>query len=210
MKTFGFHFRNLYRGGMEVTKLEKTGWKNPWVPRVPAALFLIALMAYQAGRVDGLTPALLYLSGWVIVPHVFVGVWVFVRYFRAFGLAHNILDLLAFVFLSLGLTSFHSPFAWCAWFGLVFSLAMLKYILVARGPHPPCLKRYALMKLRVETPAVVCFFLLALAAWSRPGSNTLYGFVSAGVFVSSSLFAVWMILHKRVYHKLAKEMETKD
>lgn len=183
-----------------------TGWRNPWIPRLPAAIVLLALMAMQAGRVEGLAPTLLYLSGWVIVPHVSVGVWVFVRFFKAYDTTHTVLDALAFVFFILGLTAFHSPFAWCAWFGLVFSLAMLKYVLVSRDPHPLRLKQYALMKLRIEAPAVVCFFLLALIAWLQPDFTVLHVLIASGVFVSSTLFALWMIAYKRVYQKLAEDM----
>lgn len=164
------------------------------------ALGLFVLMAERLSRVEDAESLLLTLSAWVIVPHVLLGLWVFVRHLNATGPVHSALDILAFVFLCLGVVAVGSTAAWCVGFGLVFTVAILKYVLVARSGLPDRLQRYVRDKIRLESPAVGLFFLAAVAASFLPGDTMARSVIAALVLLSSLGFAVFMILIRRAYH----------
>ena len=178
--------------------------RHPWVLRLPMAIGLLALMGVLGRRVPGLGPAIIYLSGWVIVPHVFLGVWVFVRHLKATTPAHTVLDTLAFCFLCFGVLSFRSTAAWCAWFGAVFTLAIVKYVMVTQTDIAPELKRYAREKILLESPAVLLFFLAAFTTFRLPEDAAMHRVLELAILLSSAGFAVYMIFVRRAYHKVVK------
>lgn len=176
---------------------------HPWSFRAPAAAGLFLILCLQSRMPDGASLRL-YLATWVIVPHVFLGVWVFVRFLRATNPVHTFLDVAALIFLLQGALHIHAPAAWCAWFGGVFTVAILKYALTLRSGIPEDLKHYSRMKIRLESPAVGGFFLAAALFAALPSSSPALPILEGGILFASLAFAVYMIALRRAYHRFFK------
>lgn len=180
---------------------------HPWSFRLPAALGLLLLMARQS--LQTMDPALwLNLAGWVIVPHVFLGVWVFIRFLKATTLLHTALDTLALLFMTAGILHVDTPAAWSLAFGAVFAVAILKYALTLRANPPADLRRYARDKIRLESPAVACFFIAAALFQRLPPSSSAALLLQGAVLASSMAFAVYMIALRRAYHPFFQKIDS--
>lgn len=174
-----------------------------WLLRAVAGGILAGVLVALAGRIDGFGPAVLYVASWVILPHVFLGVHVFVRHLRAVSPVQNLLDVIAFVLLFCAILSFRTTTLWAAWFAGVFAVAILKYVLTLRSDLPKALHAYAREKILLETPAVFLFALAALVVHRVPEAPLLARAIEVAMLVCAALFAFWMIVMRRVYHRVA-------
>jgi hypothetical protein len=173
-----------------------------WRFRVPALLLLLGCLVGMAPRIDCPSSALLYLSSWTIVLHVFLGAYVFIRYLKATTTLHHVLDLLAVLFMTLATLSIHSTPLWCGCFALVFAIAISKYLLCLKIDLPPTLHNYAREKVRLESPSVFLFLASAYLATLPEGTIPAL-LIESLILAAALLFAIWMIGIRRVYQKVA-------
>lgn len=174
-----------------------------WRVRFPAMGILVLSLVLMALRIDSPASALLYLSTWTIVLHVFLGAYVFIRYLEATSPLHHGLDLLAALFMILAALSIRSTPLWCGWFAAVFTIAISKYLLCLKTDLSPALHDYALDKVRLESPSVFLFIACALMARYLPGDALPPLLIEASILAASILFAIYMIGIKQAYQKVA-------
>lgn len=176
---------------------------SPWVLRIPSAIVLAAVLGLQAGRINGFGPAVIYAASWIILLHVLIGEYVFIRYLHAVSRPQQILDAFAGLLLLGGLFSFHRAALWCAFLAGAFALAIVKYILVEQHIQNLPLRHYAREKILWESPAVCLFSVLAVLMDRLPAESTVVRLIEIGILAASALFAVWMIGVRHIYRRAA-------
>jgi len=142
---------------MKSLQSDSGGWPrlSPWVLRVPAAVVLAVILAFQYDRITGFGSALMYTASWIILLHVWIGEYVFIRTLHAVSRNQQLLDALAGLLLLGGLLSFRQSALWCAFLAGAFALAITKYLLVEQHINVPELKRYVREKILWESPPFV-------------------------------------------------------
>jgi Na+-translocating ferredoxin:NAD+ oxidoreductase RnfD subunit len=126
----------------EKRQTERAGFRrlSPWVLRIPAAVVLAAVLALRAGQIDRFGSAVMYAASWIILLHVLIGEYVFIRCLHAVSRPHQLLDTFAGLLLLGGLLSFHRAALWCAFLAGAFALAITKYLLVEQHIENPALR----------------------------------------------------------------------
>lgn len=176
---------------------------SPWFLRIAAAVVLAAVLVLQFGRIHRFGTALIYAASWVILLHVFIGEYVFIRYLHAISRTQQLLDAFAGLLLLGGILSFHRSALWCAFLAGAFALAITKYFLVEQHIETPALKRYAREKIIWETPAVCLFSVLAVLIDRLPAGSAFVQFIELTILAATAFFAVWMIGVRHIYRRVA-------
>lgn len=181
---------------------------SPWILRIPLAVLLATVLGFQAGRIQRFGDAAVYAATWIILLHVYIGEYVFIRYLHAISRNQQILDLFAALLLLGGVLSFSQSALWCAFLAGAFALAITKYLLIEQRLTRPELKQYVREKILWESPAVCLFSVLAVLISRLQGENPVIQLVETGLLTAAALFAVWMIGIRHVYRKVrAAEMK---
>ncbi len=178
--------------------------QSAWRLRLKAGVLLLILLAALALEVSGTGGWLLYAATWAIVLHVLLGVYVFVMHLHALSRPQWALDGFAFLFLLGAVLSSGNTALWCAFFAGVFALAIVKYLLVAETESSEILQSYAREKIRLETPAVIGFALMAMAAGRLPSESMAVRIMQIAILSCSILFAVYMVGIRRIYREVAR------
>jgi len=171
--------------------------------RIGAGVFLAILLLTLYVRIETLGHAAIYAATWVTFIHLCIGEYVLVRYCHAQTGMQNSLDLLGFVFLVCGSLAFVSPALWCAFFGGLFALAVVKYMVVQRTTSEEFLKKYAREKALLESPAVIGLAILALVLDYLPPRSVSARIVELGILTITTAFAIWMIAIRHAYRKIS-------
>jgi hypothetical protein len=170
--------------------------------RVVAALVAVALLVYQTIQVEAAGAMIICAATWVVLLHILIGEYVFVRYLHAVSRIQKALDLLAFILLLAAIASVSATALWCAFMAGIFALATAKYLLVERSIDNPALRRYAKEKIVMESPSVLLFTLLALFInYDREGVTVRA--IEIVLLVLALLFAIWMIGIRHIYRRVA-------
>lgn len=180
---------------------------SPWLIRMPVAVILAAVLALQFDRVDGFGPAVIYTASWIILLHVFIGEYVFIRYLHAVSRNQQLLDLFAGLLLMCGILSFDQSALWCAFLAGAFALAITKYLLIEQHLTHSGLKRYTREKIWWESPAVCLFSVLAVLIDRAGAQKMMVQLVELVILIASALFAFWMIGVRHIYRKVARRPE---
>ncbi|MCC5847391.1 MAG: hypothetical protein JJU29_04780 [Verrucomicrobia bacterium] len=178
--------------------------QTAWRLRLKAGIALLTLLAVLALEMSGLGAWLLYAATWAIVLHVLLGVYVFVMHLHALSRPQCALDGFAFLFLLGAVLSPRNPALWCAFFAGVFALAIVKYLLVAETESSELLRDYAREKIRLETPAVIGFALMAMAASRLSPESLTMRIMQVSILLCSILFAVYLIGIRRIYQQVTR------
>jgi len=176
---------------------------GPWLLRITASILILAVLALQFSRIDSFGSALIYAASWIIILHVFIGEYVFVRYLHALSRIQNLLDAFAGLLMLAGFLSFHKSALWCAFLAGAFALAIIKYFLVEQHIELPALKRYAREKILWESPAVCLFSVLAVVIDRLPEGSATVRIIELAILSAAALFAVWMIGIRHIYRRVA-------
>lgn len=172
--------------------------------RLVAGGALGVALLLKAPGVDEFGVACLYVASWIILLHVGIGEYVFIRYLHALSRNQQALDALAFVLMLCALLSVENPALWCAFFAGVFSLAIVKYLLVESRTPIENLRRYAREKVRLETPSVLLFAALAVLFNHLPPGHFAARSAALAILAAAAGFAFWMIGVRHVYRRLAR------
>lgn len=164
---------------------------------------LLLALAVGAPQVVGYGSAVMYAASWVVLLHIFVGEYVFVKHLHAVSRNQGALDMLAFFLLLGGMLTFNKSALWCAFLAGAFALASMKYLLIERTVREPALCRYARGKVRWESPAVVLFALLAVVIGNLPTRGLAIRVLESAILAASALFAFWMIGVRHAYRRVA-------
>ncbi len=140
-------------------------------------------------------------ASFAIVGHLLIGVWVFLHKLKAVSPWHKTADAFAFLFLFAAAASTGNTPLWCAFFAGLFAVAILKYHQCLHADLPEPLKAYCREKIRLEAPAVAAFVLAALVSAHLPETHSLQIKLEATLFFSAALFAVYLILIRRIYRQ---------
>ncbi len=191
---------------MKSLQSDSGGWPrlSPWVLRVPAAVVLAVILAFQYDRITGFGSALMYTASWIILLHVWIGEYVFIRTLHATSRNQQLLDALAGLLLLGGLLSFRQSALWCAFLAGAFALAITKYLLIEQHIGVPELKRYAREKILWESPSVCLFSVLAVVISRLPEGSASVRMIEMAILTASALFAVWMIGIRHIYRQAAR------
>jgi hypothetical protein len=176
---------------------------SPWLLRMPAAVLLAAVLALQAGRIDGFSSTMIYAASWIILLHVLIGEYVFIRYLHAVSRNQQMLDGFAGLLLLSGFFSFHRTALWCAFLAGAFALAVTKYFLIEQRIENPPLRKYAREKILWESPSVCLFSILAVLMDRLPSGSAARRLIEIGILAASALFAFWMIAVRHIYRRAA-------
>lgn len=177
---------------------------SPWLIRIPAAVVPAAVLGFQFGRIDGFGAAVMYAASWIILLHVFIGEYVFIRCLHAVSRNQQLLDLFAGLLIFGGILTFRQSALWCAFLAGAFALAITKYLLIEQYLVTPVLKRYAQEKIRWESPAVCLFSVLAVLMDKIGEQNTLIQLIELSILIAAALFAFWMIGIRHVYRRVMR------
>ena len=183
-------------------KTDKTVHPGPWRLRLGAGILVLAWLSLNALRCPSPAEAWLITASVAIAGHLLIGVYVFIYKLRAVTAWHQRADTFAFLFLFAAAASTGNTPLWCASFAGLFAIAILKYQTCAEETHPPALDRYIRSKIRLESPAVFCFMSAALVTAALPETHPLQTGIPVLLFSGAALFAVYLILIRRIYRNL--------
>ena len=172
-----------------------------------AGIGIAALLVFMYPRIETFGDAAMYAASWVTFLHVCVGEFVLVRYLHARAGIQIGIDALAFVFLAAGCASFTSTALWCALFGAVLALAVIKYMLVEGSVDVTELRQYAREKVRWESPAVIGLTVIAVAVDRLPPRSAAERILEIGILCATTGFAVWMIGFRHAYRRVKQRMQ---
>ncbi len=178
-----------------------------WIGRLAAGLLLTGMLALQTAGIETPGPAVIAAATWIILLHVFIGEYVFLRCFHAYSGVHLYLDGFAALLLFGGVLSLHRTALWCVFLAGAFALAIVKYRLVETGLESETLRRYAREKIRWESPAVVLFSGLAVTFDRLPDQSAAVRILEAAVLMAAALFAVWMIGVRHIYRHVVRSRQ---
>lgn len=164
---------------------------DPWPPRRAAGLLLLLLTLLPLPA----SPWILWATR-IILAHVLIGVWVFVRHLRALSPLQQHMDAFAGLLIAGAILSMSAPAVWAAFFAGAFAVALLKYRTCRHDCPPHPYTGYIRLKLRLETPAVPLFALAALLHLHLPQFAEA---IDITLFAASLLFALYLILLRRAY-----------
>ena len=167
--------------------------------RILAGAACVILLMARAPHIEETGHTLLYAASWVTFIHISFGVYVFVRYLRAYSHAQQVLDAIAAGLLAACLFFFTHPALWSACLTAFTAIAIIKYALLYHGTKTKALRRYIRSKILLETPAGILVGLTAgifafgdLPNWLKLG-------LQAALLVGTTAFAAWMIFIRRAY-----------
>lgn len=194
------------RDALDKSREDEGRWQrlSPWLFRIPAALLLTGVLVLQWGRVDQMGAAVMYTASWVVLLHVLIGEYVFVRHLHAVSRNQQVLDGFAGLLLLGSLLSFTQPALWCAFLAGAFGLAIAKYLLIERHLDIPALRRYVREKLWLESPSVCLLSGLAVLMNELPTDSLFLRILELLILIAATLFAVWMIGIRHLYRTVAK------
>lgn len=169
-----------------------------------------ALLFILHGKIVDFGSAAVYAASWVTFLHLCVGEYVLVRYLHARSAIQNALDLFASAFLVAGILSFSSPELWCSFFGGLFAIAVIKYMLIIHRTRDPVLKKYAREKVQWEMPAVFGLVVLAVILDALPPASPASHLLQLGIFIATTAFAIWIIAIRHSYRQTIKRAKSSE
>lgn len=175
---------------------------NAWHLRLTAGLVLLVWLGIISLRNPAPGEAWLLAASFAIVGHLLIGVWVFLHKLKAVTPWHKTADAFAFLFLFAAVASTNNTPLWCAFFAGLFAVAILKYHQCLHADLPEPLKAYCREKIRLEAPAVALFVLAGLISERLPPAQARALFIEAALFAGAALFAVYLILIRRIYQRI--------
>jgi hypothetical protein len=181
---------------------------SPWWLRIPAAVVLVAVLGVQFPQVERFGSAVMYAATWIILLHVMVGEYIFIRYLHAVSRVHQLLDAFAALLLLGGVLAFRQAAVWCAFLAGAFALAIVKYLLVEQHIEHPILQRYTREKIAWESPAVCLFSALAVLIDRLPSEGVAIRLIELLILSLAALFAIWMIGIRHLYRQVARDLKS--
>ncbi len=170
--------------------------------RILVGITVSMLLIVKGLHIDSIGASAMYIATWVTFLHLCIGEYVLIRYLHAQSTIQNYIDLLAGLFLIVGVFSITAPALWCAFFAALFSLAVTKYLVIERETTSSKLRKYACDKVRWETPAVIGLIICAVLLHQQPPHTTGAILIQLIILTATTLFAVWMIGIRHAYRRI--------
>lgn len=178
--------------------------------RLITAIAGMAILIALYPRIRNLGNAALYTATWVTFLHVCIGEYVFVKHLNARSYTHNLLDIIAAVFLFGAILSLPSPALWCSFFSAFFAIAIVKYMLIKRHTQLNPILSYTREKIRLELPVVIGMSILAVILGKISSDSTLVVIMQIMILLSTIGFAIWMINIRHIYRDLINNLRSEQ
>ncbi|AKJ63432.1 hypothetical protein [Kiritimatiella glycovorans] len=175
-----------------------------WAFRGAGVALAAALMIPAWAEVDRAGTLALYAATWILLAHLVLGVYVLLRFLDAKDDTHNAMDAMGAVFLYGAVLSVGNTSLWCAFWGGVFAIAVMKYLILLKHWPNTELRDYIREKLRIEAPAVPLAAVFAVVSERIPADDPVRLALEVFLLAAAIGTAVWMIAIRRLYGKAVR------
>lgn len=163
-------------------------------------VFLLVLLYLSKNKIADVGIFLMYLSTLIIVLHVWLGAYYIIKYLKpSENIINYILDLFLLGFLLAVTAYFHKLVIWSILLACLFSLVMVKYVVIRYSTLDKKVKEYTIKKIRNEIYVVPLLILLAAFAHLFKNNELAIFLLQVIVLLFQIFFAVWIIFIKKVY-----------
>ena len=144
---------------------------------------------------------IMYAATWVTILHLCMGAFLFVR-LGAKSTIHQSLECVGLLCTVIMVWCFTKPMWWCVALAVLMAVAIARYALIYLDDKRPAVLSYALEKLWSETPAIPVMVILAIYFYRISGGGHSVLYLGIIVLASTTLFAFWMVIVRRIYGRL--------
>lgn len=174
------------------------------IGRFSIVVGILLTLGLRRGAIIDRTDLLLYAASWVTLLHLSVGAYLFI-YLRADSMIHRVLEVGGFLGVAALVATFRAPVTWCTALALIMLVAVIRYALIYRTESRAVVKRYARMKMVIESPSILFMSLFAVLFRYAPVNGRMEEILAGTILLSTTLFACGMIAG-RVYSRLLDDL----
>jgi len=163
------------------------------------SIFYIIILITQlliSKNTDDITTFIFFINNLILIFHLWWGSFYFLNYLEPIrGNKDYFLFIPVSSLLFVNLFFIKNPHIWFFTYGLIFSFVIINYSISKKRIKNPRLVRYIENKIKLESPAVILFFIGSLISYSYSNLNLFLGVVVAIIQIGF----IYFLIRKRVY-----------